>query len=74
MEPNQCTKLLEGGIYTTLNVVKTGDFLYDLKKYYESEKFKDDFKAKKFSFGFEAIDPTSMVKNVLNLGNRWKPL
>ncbi|PXW14707.1 hypothetical protein C8D70_10645 [Chryseobacterium sp. CBTAP 102] len=68
MEPNQCTKLLEGGIYTTLNVVKTGNFLYDLKKYYESEKFKDDFKAKKFSFGFEAIDSTSMVKNVLNLG------
>ncbi|CAD0225452.1 hypothetical protein KYG33_00475 [Chryseobacterium sp. D764] len=68
MEPIQCAKLLEGGIYTTLNVVKTGDFLYDLKKYYESEKFKEDFKARKFSFGFEAIDPTSMVKNVLNFG------
>lgn len=68
MEPNQCTKLLEGGIYTTLNVVKSGDFLYDLKKYYESEQFKEDFKAQKFSFGFEAIDPTSMVKNVLNFG------
>ncbi|RXM41182.1 hypothetical protein BOQ62_02055 [Chryseobacterium sp. CH21] len=68
MEPNQCTKLLEGGIYTTLNIVKTGNFLYDLKKYYESEKFKEDLKVKKISFGFEAIDPTSMVKNVLNFG------
>ena len=26
MEPNQCTKLLEGGIYTTLNVVKSGNY------------------------------------------------
>lgn len=68
MEPNQCTKLLEGGIYTTLNVIKTGNFLYDLKKYYESEQFKEDFKAQKFSFGFEAIDPTSLTKSVLNFG------
>ena len=46
----------------------TINFLHDLKKYYESEQFKEDFKAQKFSFGFEAIDPTTMTKDVLNFG------
>jgi hypothetical protein len=68
MEPNQCTPLLEQGIYTTLNITKTGQFLYDLKKYYESEQFKNDFKAQKFTLGVETFDPKTLVKNTLNLG------
>ena len=68
METNQCSKLLENGLYTTLNITKTGDFLQDLKKYYESEQFKSDFKSQKFNFSSEAIDPTSLVKNTLGFG------
>jgi hypothetical protein len=68
MEANQCSKLLENGIYTTLNITKSGDFHYDLKKYYESDQFKKDFKAQKLTFGAEAIDPETLVKTVLNFG------
>ena len=30
-DPNPCAPLLANGLYTTLSITKTGDFLYDLK-------------------------------------------
>ena len=68
MSDNPCELLLKEGLYARQEISDTGDFSYDFKRYFESQKFVEDFKSGKFSFGFEVMDPTTLVTNSLSLG------
>lgn len=62
-----CRLILQNGLYKTFNVVKTGNFFQDLKTYFSSDLFRQDFKASKWSGGVSVI--VDAIPISLNVGS-----
>jgi hypothetical protein len=54
-DANSCQLLLKDGLYSTFEIVKTGNFSSDLKKYFLSEQFKTDFQSNKWGATIDLI-------------------
>jgi len=57
-ECSSCQRLLENGLYRTLNIDRGGTFEKDLKTYFASASFKSDFKDHKWGGDLNVLIPT----------------
>ncbi len=56
-QENPCLPILEDGLYKYVIKTRTSTFNSDLKSYFESDTFKEDFKSGKWKLGVDGIIP-----------------
>lgn len=56
-QTNDCLPLLKDGLYKHVLKTETSSFNKDLKTYFESQTFKDDFKSGKWNLGVDGVTP-----------------
>src|SRR5438046_2978324 len=62
-----CKLILQNGLYRTLNIKRSGSFEQDLKTYFTSETFKNDFKNHSWGGDLNVVVPIDGVPTPIGL-------
>ena len=65
---NDCLPLLKDGLYKYVLKTETSSFNSDLKTYFESQTFKDDFKSNKWNLGINGVIPVGETGLMQEIG------